>query len=239
MFTDGALVATREHAKGDLAVRGPASPLLLWAYNRVPAGTDGLESFGDPALLDGWAVDRPLTARSERGGAEGPASAPEEGEPEARRHGHHADGQPAVQDRLGDVALGVGGDAGPHPVEQAAGERDVLGEDGEADRQHHQARAREHEQAEPGEADHAAGDDAAEAEQQVALRLLDGLLPATRLELGLDRRLPRTPRGGRGSGARACSPGTAGPRSSSAVTGRGRPGAPAAGRRAPRSAGGW
>ena len=55
VFTDGALVATREHAKGDLAVRGPASSLLLWAYNRVPAGTDGLESFGDPALLDGWA----------------------------------------------------------------------------------------------------------------------------------------------------------------------------------------
>ena len=55
MFTDGALVATREHAKGDLAVRGPASSLLLWAYNRVPAGADGLESFGDPALLDGWA----------------------------------------------------------------------------------------------------------------------------------------------------------------------------------------
>jgi uncharacterized protein (TIGR03083 family) len=55
VFTDGALVATREHAKGDLAVRGPASPLLLWAYNRVPADGDGLESFGDPALLDGWA----------------------------------------------------------------------------------------------------------------------------------------------------------------------------------------
>ena len=55
VFTDGALVTTREHAKGDLAVRGPASPLLLWAYNRVPADTDGLESFGDPALLDGWA----------------------------------------------------------------------------------------------------------------------------------------------------------------------------------------
>lgn len=55
VFTDGALVSTREHAKGDLAVRGPASTLLLWAYNRVPAATDGLESFGDAALLDGWA----------------------------------------------------------------------------------------------------------------------------------------------------------------------------------------
>jgi len=55
VFTDGSLVATREHAKGDLAVRGPASPLLLWAFNRAPADADGLESFGDPALLDGWA----------------------------------------------------------------------------------------------------------------------------------------------------------------------------------------
>jgi uncharacterized protein (TIGR03083 family) len=55
VFTDGTPVSTREHAKGDLAVRGPASPLLLWAYNRVPVGTDGLESFGDPALLDAWA----------------------------------------------------------------------------------------------------------------------------------------------------------------------------------------
>jgi uncharacterized protein (TIGR03083 family) len=55
VFTDGALVATREHAKGDLAVRAPASTLLLWAYNRLPADADGIESFGDAALLDGWA----------------------------------------------------------------------------------------------------------------------------------------------------------------------------------------
>ena len=75
----------------------------------------------------------------------------------------------------------------------------VLGEDGEADRQHHQARAREHEQ------------EAARRgrprlpammrprrNSRCALRLLDGLLPATALELGLDRGLPRTPRGARG-----------------------------------------
>jgi uncharacterized protein (TIGR03083 family) len=51
----GRLVTTREHAKGDIAVRGPASALLLWSYNRVPVGTEGLESFGEPALLEGWA----------------------------------------------------------------------------------------------------------------------------------------------------------------------------------------
>jgi len=53
--TAGAFVATREHAKGDLAVRGPASVLVLWAYNRTPATTDGVEVFGDDALLEGWA----------------------------------------------------------------------------------------------------------------------------------------------------------------------------------------
>ena len=55
VFEDGRPTTTREHAKGDLAVRGPASSLFLWAFNRVPVGTEGLESFGDPALLEGWA----------------------------------------------------------------------------------------------------------------------------------------------------------------------------------------
>jgi uncharacterized protein (TIGR03083 family) len=54
VFTDGTPTTTREHAKGDLAVRGPASPLFLWSWNRASVGADGLESFGDPALLEGW-----------------------------------------------------------------------------------------------------------------------------------------------------------------------------------------
>ena len=54
VFADGAATTTREHAKGDLAVRGPASSLFLWAWNRVPVGEQGLESFGDPALLEAW-----------------------------------------------------------------------------------------------------------------------------------------------------------------------------------------
>jgi len=40
------------HAKGDLAVRGGASDLLLVLRNR--GGLDGVEVFGDAALLDRW-----------------------------------------------------------------------------------------------------------------------------------------------------------------------------------------
>ena len=49
--TDG-LVVSREHAKGDVALRAPASQLLLFLYGR--AGTDGAEVFGDATLLDRW-----------------------------------------------------------------------------------------------------------------------------------------------------------------------------------------
>jgi uncharacterized protein (TIGR03083 family) len=46
---EGAVV-TREHAKGDAAVRGTASDLMLFLWGRVPASA--LEVFGDSALLD-------------------------------------------------------------------------------------------------------------------------------------------------------------------------------------------
>jgi predicted lipid carrier protein YhbT len=42
----------REHAKADVAVRGPASDLELFLYSR--RGTDGLDVFGDPALVAAW-----------------------------------------------------------------------------------------------------------------------------------------------------------------------------------------
>lgn len=42
----------RTHAKGDVAVRGSASDLLLLLWNRVDA--DHLQVFGDAALLDRW-----------------------------------------------------------------------------------------------------------------------------------------------------------------------------------------
>jgi uncharacterized protein (TIGR03083 family) len=53
-FTDGVPVTLREHAKGQLAVRGPASSLCLWAWNRLPATEGGLEALGDTDLLEAW-----------------------------------------------------------------------------------------------------------------------------------------------------------------------------------------
>jgi predicted lipid carrier protein YhbT len=40
------------HAKGDVAVRGTASDLLLLLWNR--AGADRFQVFGDTSLLDRW-----------------------------------------------------------------------------------------------------------------------------------------------------------------------------------------
>lgn len=47
---DGAVEVRREHAKGDVAVRGPASELLLTLWNRGD-GT-GVEVLGDAAVLE-------------------------------------------------------------------------------------------------------------------------------------------------------------------------------------------
>ena len=41
------------HAKGDVAVRGGAGDLLLWAWNRVPVD-ERFEVFGDAGLLEAW-----------------------------------------------------------------------------------------------------------------------------------------------------------------------------------------
>jgi uncharacterized protein (TIGR03083 family) len=46
------LEVTREHAKGDVAVRGTASALLCWTMGRGPE--DVLEVFGDATLLERW-----------------------------------------------------------------------------------------------------------------------------------------------------------------------------------------
>jgi uncharacterized protein (TIGR03083 family) len=48
-FDDG-IEVTHEHAKGDVAVRGPASDLLLVLYGRAEPST--LELFGDAALFE-------------------------------------------------------------------------------------------------------------------------------------------------------------------------------------------
>jgi uncharacterized protein (TIGR03083 family) len=46
------IALTHEHAKGDVAVRGPVSDLLLLLWNR--RGTDGLQVFGDESILADW-----------------------------------------------------------------------------------------------------------------------------------------------------------------------------------------
>ena len=51
----GALVVTREHAKGDAAVRGSGSDLLLWIWGR---GGE-VEIFGDEAVAAAWAAATP------------------------------------------------------------------------------------------------------------------------------------------------------------------------------------
>jgi uncharacterized protein (TIGR03083 family) len=47
---DGPLAVRREHAKGDVAVRGPAADLLLLLWRRRPL--DGLEVFGDAGVAE-------------------------------------------------------------------------------------------------------------------------------------------------------------------------------------------
>ena len=48
-FAPAGLQVERVHAKGDLAVRGSASDLLLWCSGR--ASIESLDVFGDAALL--------------------------------------------------------------------------------------------------------------------------------------------------------------------------------------------
>jgi uncharacterized protein (TIGR03083 family) len=51
---ESGLVVERGHAKGDAALRGPASSVLLALWRRVRPGEQGLEVFGDAAVADRW-----------------------------------------------------------------------------------------------------------------------------------------------------------------------------------------
>jgi uncharacterized protein (TIGR03083 family) len=51
---DGLLRVERGHAKGDAALRGPASSLLLVLWRRLEPGEGGTEVLGDGAVLDRW-----------------------------------------------------------------------------------------------------------------------------------------------------------------------------------------
>jgi uncharacterized protein (TIGR03083 family) len=48
------------HGKGDVALRGPASRLLLVLLRRVPPDDPQVEVLGDPALLTGWLAGTPF-----------------------------------------------------------------------------------------------------------------------------------------------------------------------------------
>jgi uncharacterized protein (TIGR03083 family) len=54
---DGAIVTTREHAKGDVAVRGSSSDLFRFVWNR--GRSDDLALFGAEAVADEWAALAP------------------------------------------------------------------------------------------------------------------------------------------------------------------------------------
>jgi hypothetical protein len=47
----GGVAVTHEHGKGDAAIRGPASALVLWLWGRP---TPGVEIFGDQAVAEAW-----------------------------------------------------------------------------------------------------------------------------------------------------------------------------------------
>ncbi len=51
---DAGFTWSREHAKADVAVRGPLADVLRTFYRRLPAGSDRVEVLGDAALLDFW-----------------------------------------------------------------------------------------------------------------------------------------------------------------------------------------
>jgi uncharacterized protein (TIGR03083 family) len=48
------------HGKGDVALRGPASRLLLVLVRRVPPDDPQVQVLGDPALLTGWLAGTPF-----------------------------------------------------------------------------------------------------------------------------------------------------------------------------------
>jgi uncharacterized protein (TIGR03083 family) len=56
----GGIEVRREHGKGDAALRGPASGLLLVLIRRLTPEQAGAEVLGDPAVLDTWLAATPF-----------------------------------------------------------------------------------------------------------------------------------------------------------------------------------
>jgi hypothetical protein len=48
------ITAERGHAKADVALRGPATSLLLVLMRRMPVAGSGADVLGDAAVLDNW-----------------------------------------------------------------------------------------------------------------------------------------------------------------------------------------
>lgn len=53
-FDTSPLSVSAGHAKADTAIRGPASDLMLWLWNRLAGGGSRLEVFGSPEPLTAW-----------------------------------------------------------------------------------------------------------------------------------------------------------------------------------------
>jgi uncharacterized protein (TIGR03083 family) len=54
VLTENGIVMRPEHAKGDVALRGPANAVLLAVWNRIGPDNPELEVFGDVRVLDRW-----------------------------------------------------------------------------------------------------------------------------------------------------------------------------------------
>ena len=56
----GKVVTERAHLKADLALRGSAEALWLWATNRMPLDALGIEQFGDAGVAAIWSAQTPF-----------------------------------------------------------------------------------------------------------------------------------------------------------------------------------
>jgi uncharacterized protein (TIGR03083 family) len=56
----GGVTVAAGHARGDMALRGPASAILLVMLRRLPPDDPDVEILGDRSLLDGWLAATPF-----------------------------------------------------------------------------------------------------------------------------------------------------------------------------------
>jgi hypothetical protein len=56
----GGVAVETGHGKGDMALRGPASDVLLVLLRRLPPDDPAVQILGDRSLLDGWLAGTPF-----------------------------------------------------------------------------------------------------------------------------------------------------------------------------------